>query len=423
MQVASLLTLEELSDSLYAAALRESADRSLRFVPDLEAQYRTFTLENSRRLIQTGQVLTLLIVLALALLRLVAAPSVDETIWTRVIWFLLVPICCAVTAVTWTERYTRWYRPVARVAMPIIATVLAASAAQSFASGHIESVVGLGVAMLAADLLIGALLLEGLILNTCVLAGFALGTLFSGGLDAGAWPLLATLLGLAGVGALASYSVEVTNRRHFLEQGLLREMAWRDGLTGLKNRRAFDDHLASMWRQAARDKDTIGLLLIDLDHFKAYNDACGHQRGDDCLRRVSQVIEKMVRRPFDMAARYGGEELVVVLYQMGSERTQATGEEIRRAVERLRIDHPQAQASPFVTVSVGAACVRPSIDRSPQGLVQLADEALYTAKQKGRNCVYFQQAEYATMSTGNFRRPVAPANPDEASGLDKVAGD
>jgi diguanylate cyclase (GGDEF)-like protein len=160
-----------------------------------------------------------------------------------------------------------------------------------------------------------------------------------------------------------------------------------------------------VWSQGVRERHPLGLLLVDIDHFKAYNDACGHQQGDECLRRVGAVLEGFARRPLDMVARYGGEELVVVLYQAGAERVLEIAEDLRRSVERLRIEHPNSPASPFVTVSVGAACVRPSAERSPEGLVQLADEALYAAKHGTRNCVRFQQAEYATLSTGNFRQP------------------
>jgi diguanylate cyclase (GGDEF)-like protein len=166
----------------------------------------------------------------------------------------------------------------------------------------------------------------------------------------------------------------------------------------------------------------VGLLLVDIDHFKAYNDACGHQKGDECLRRIAEVIAGYARRPLDLVARYGGEELVVVLYHTGSERTQELAEDLRRSVERMRIEHPQSPTSAFVTVSVGAACVRAATDRSPEGLIQLADEALYTAKHATRNCVRFQQAEYATLSTGNFRKPWVRTGKDSNSAIDRAAG-
>lgn len=184
----------------------------------------------------------------------------------------------------------------------------------------------------------------------------------------------------------------------------LRQAATLDGLTGAVNRRGFDDHLAREWLRAQRAGRPLGLLLIDIDHFKTYNDACGHQSGDECLRRVAASVHTFARRPLDIAARYGGEELAVVLYGATSERTMEAAEQLRSAIERLRIDHPESPTSPFVTATIGAACVRPSGERSPAGLVQLADEALYAAKQNARNTVRFMLNEYETLSTGRFRR-------------------
>ena len=113
------------------------------------------------------------------------------------------------------------------------------------------------------------------------------------------------------VSAIVHRDMEVSHRHNFLETALIRTMASRDGLTGLMNRRALDDHLRRIWQQGLRDKRQVALLLIDIDHFKAFNDSYGHQARDSALREVAHVIDSSARRPFDLAARYGGEEFAV----------------------------------------------------------------------------------------------------------------
>jgi diguanylate cyclase (GGDEF)-like protein len=414
MQPVHHLNLDELPESPYAAALQESAERALRFPPDLEAGYRAFQLDNARGVVRTWIGLVLLVMFLAGTRRLLGEGAPEGAPSGGVYWFLLLPSWTILTAVTWSRRYAAWYRPVARVAIPLVTLLLAAPAARMLAHGHVEGAAGVAISVLASYLLIGALFVEALAVSGFALVGFLSGALGAVGPIPGFWPWAGLITVLAAVGALASYGFEKTGRKLFLESGLLREMVWRDGLTGLRNRRAFDDHLSAVWAQATRDKHTVGLLLVDIDHFKAYNDARGHQRGDQCLQQVAAVIKSFARRPLDMAARYGGEELVVVLYHPGSERTLEIAEDLRRAVERVRIEHPQSPTSQFVTVSVGAACVRPRPDRSAGGLVQLADEALYVAKHQARNCVHFQQSEYMTLDTGTFRGPaVRPPGPAE----------
>jgi diguanylate cyclase (GGDEF)-like protein len=159
-----------------------------------------------------------------------------------------------------------------------------------------------------------------------------------------------------------------------------------------------------MWQQGLRDRRSVALLLIDVDHFKAYNDRYGHQAGDHALRRVAQVVQGFARRPLDIAARYGGEEFVLALFDMTGEYVQELAEELRRAILALQITHEDSPTAPYVTASVGISVVRPKSDRSADGAVQLADEALYGAKRGGRNCVKVVDCDYALFTTGSFRR-------------------
>ena len=171
----------------------------------------------------------------------------------------------------------------------------------------------------------------------------------------------------------------------------LRALARLDGLTGIGNRRLFDERLTMEIRRATRRGPTLALLLIDVDRFKAYNDAIGHQMGDICLREIAQTIARHVRRPGDLAARYGGEEFAVVLANTNLVGATAIGETIRAAIERLAIPHPATGG--VVTISVGVATL-PSASGTAdaEALVKRADEALYRAKAAGRNGVHAEAA-------------------------------
>jgi diguanylate cyclase (GGDEF)-like protein len=188
------------------------------------------------------------------------------------------------------------------------------------------------------------------------------------------------------------------------------ETARRDGLTGIANRRTFDEHVDRVWSQAAREGRPLTLLLIDIDHFKAYNDRFGHQAGDECLRRVAWSLNSSARRPLDIAARYGGEEFALVLYDAGRQHAEEAARQIRAGIDALAIAHQASPAtSKRLTVSIGIACIHPMLDRSHFGFIQLADEALYAAKERGRNCIVIMDKEYGGLTTGSFRKDSAVA--------------
>jgi diguanylate cyclase (GGDEF)-like protein/PAS domain S-box-containing protein len=159
-----------------------------------------------------------------------------------------------------------------------------------------------------------------------------------------------------------------------------------DALTGISNRRRFDESLASEWRRALRDGDKLSLLLIDADHFKRYNDTYGHVRGDSCLKQIAEAALDVVLRPGDLVARYGGEEFAVVLPGTDENGARAVAEDICQAVRNRRLPH-EGNAPGIVTVSVGCATIVPQRGKSPQDLIESADQALYRAKGRGRNRV------------------------------------
>jgi two-component system, cell cycle response regulator len=170
----------------------------------------------------------------------------------------------------------------------------------------------------------------------------------------------------------------------------LRLLAHLDGLTKIANRRCFDDFFQHQWRRLSRTQQPLSLLMLDVDFFKLYNDFYGHQRGDDCLVEIAQTIQKIISRPTDLVARYGGEEFVIVLPETNEEGAIVIAQIIINAIYGLAIPHQASAISSHVTVSIGITSLIPVLDFSPDCLIDQADQALYLAKQQGRNCYCVQ---------------------------------
>lgn len=191
------------------------------------------------------------------------------------------------------------------------------------------------------------------------------------------------------IGAAGSYALEHANRTSFLERKLLVEIAELDGLTRLLNRQTFESRVHDAWRRAMSERRAVTVIMIDVDHFKLYNDSYGHQAGDECLRQVAAAVRSAVQmRPGDFVARYGGEEIIAVLSDRSTTDAKEIAQRIVREVAALDIPHASSMNGPCVSVSVGAATQLPPITSSYDAIVRLADGALYTAKRQGRNqCV------------------------------------
>jgi diguanylate cyclase (GGDEF)-like protein len=171
----------------------------------------------------------------------------------------------------------------------------------------------------------------------------------------------------------------------------LEQLATRDGLTGLANRRCFDDTLNAEWARALRQKQPLSLLMVDVDNFKSYNDANGHLGGDECLKRIATAVASEMRAN-DLVARYGGEEFAVILPNQSLKGAAIVAERIRCRVERLQVPN-FGTASGHVTVSIGAATAVASPDTNASELVRIADAALYRAKHMGRNRISLPVSE------------------------------
>ena len=159
-----------------------------------------------------------------------------------------------------------------------------------------------------------------------------------------------------------------------------------DAMTGIANRRRFDAALEREWRRCRRAGAPLSLLMIDVDHFKAYNDYCGHPQGDACLRQLAQLLVDTIKRPGDIVARYGGEEFVVLMPDIGTAGALAVANKLAAALRHADITHPRSPAGPRITISIGAATAR-NLNGKPAALVEFADRLLYAAKAAGRNQV------------------------------------
>lgn len=209
---------------------------------------------------------------------------------------------------------------------------------------------------------------------------------------------LGLMLGTGVFTVLASYRLERATRQSYLlvlREELRAETALRsadalalisqtDGLTQLANRRALDANLPLFWARALKRRKPLAALLVDIDHFKRFNDRFGHLAGDDCLRSVAGALRASLREG-DFIARMGGEEFLVLIEAASIASAQATAERLRLGVEELAIPHDGIAGRAIVTVSVGVALIEPGPDASPTSLIEAADAAMYEAKRKGRN--------------------------------------
>jgi diguanylate cyclase (GGDEF)-like protein/PAS domain S-box-containing protein len=181
---------------------------------------------------------------------------------------------------------------------------------------------------------------------------------------------------------------------------LLHEQALEDSLTGLPNRRQFTATLDREIRRARRNNGEISLLIADVDLFKLYNDTLGHQRGDDCLKRVAQILKATFRRPGELPARYGGEEFAVILPNCGPDFAMALAERLQRAMKEAHIVHPSSGVAPYLTFSIGIASERVRAGVNAKSLIQAADNALYRSKAEGRNRVTAGTMEHQDRNAG-----------------------
>ena len=367
---------------------------------DLERQFLLSYRAAARPWIRVSLVVALSTVLGFAIIDhwlLVGARLARPDLWR---FGLQLPLVLIMMVLTTPRLYLRWYQPAIQAAAPLfgVGTVLMAVEATPAQ-----------LPLVAARLLLAAFyfyFMLGLTFNAALRSNLLLiGAYAAAALLGAIAPTVATyslfvLLCANLIGGAGCYALEYANRVAFLERRRLAEVATHDGLTGLLNRAALEEQARSLWQHAQRAGEPVSVLLIDIDHFKAYNDHYGHQAGDHCLREVALAIRAAVRRrPLDVVARYGGEEIIALL--VGSDRADAASaaEQVLKAVTDLGIAHSASSTRPYLTVSVGVTTVGPGGEYSHESAVRLADIALYATKERGRDG--WSAHELAPAATGD----------------------
>ncbi len=192
------------------------------------------------------------------------------------------------------------------------------------------------------------------------------------------------------VEALVGFMFDISERKKNEEELLrlqreLEEFSYRDGLTGVSNRRMFDQVLVREWGSAYRNQQPLSVIMLDIDYFKEYNDHYGHQAGDDCLRRVAGLLDAVAARPRDLVARYGGEEFVLVLPETSAEAAYAMAERCSAALQSEMIPHSGSHVGEYLTVSLGVTTIVPQESDEQNEFMAEVDRLLYVAKREGRN--------------------------------------
>jgi len=299
---------------------------------------------------------------------------------------LQLPLVLIMLVLTSPRLYLRWYQPAIQVAAPLfgVGTVLMAVEATPAQLPLVAA--RLLLACFYFYFMLGLSFNAALRCNLLLIAAYAVAALSAAIVPTVAIYSLFALLCANVIGGAGCYALEYANRVAFLERRRLAEVATHDGLTGLLNRAALEEQARSLWQHAQVARVSVSVMLIDIDHFKAYNDRYGHQEGDRCLREVAVAIRNAARRrPLDVVARYGGEEIIAIL--VGGDRADAASaaDRVRKAVADLGIAHDASATRPYVTVSMGVATVDPGGDYSHERTVRLADVALYATKARGRD--------------------------------------
>jgi len=202
------------------------------------------------------------------------------------------------------------------------------------------------------------------------------------GFELGAVDYITKPFSIPVVNARVQTHVELKQQREILEN-----LSSIDGLTGIPNRRNFDEFLDRNWYFCMRASMAISLIMIDIDHFKKFNDHYGHLEGDECLKKVAATLKSCINRDTDMMARYGGEEFACILPATDIEGALSIAESMRKSIEALSITNAQSSTANYVTISLGVASVVPIKDLQAVTIIQHADRALYAAKRSSRNCV------------------------------------
>lgn len=400
-------SLGTVPDSPYAAELQRGPS-NLCFAPDVEREYLRAHLAKNHVLIRVTCALGALLSMGRGVEQITTGFMHGNTLLALA---FVVAASVLLTAIAWSTAFEQLFLPLARVLVPARNVVVAACMVAAAAHGQAEMLMMLPILLIGPFFFLGLSFRAGLVSGVITAASFVAHAIyFELPLPTMLRACAFLLVGLIAC-AVAARHLEKLARTSFLEARLISQLAQHDPLTGSKNRRVFDEHLSRLWPQAHADGRTIALLLVDVDHFKGYNDRYGHQAGDQVLRQIAQCLQRHVNRPLDVLSRYGGEEFVAVLYDVGAKQAMDIAARMRRSVEALAIEHKASSTFSAVTISIGVAVVEPTPGRTARGALQLADQALYAAKVGGRNRVeLMNDADYGMMVTGVFSKKARTAH-------------
>jgi diguanylate cyclase (GGDEF)-like protein len=372
------------------------------FSPELEAEFGRLQLAENRTLIR---------VVSLVAMLLAAVRGADQILlgtWTQLQlagFGVVMTVSVLLAAIAWSPWFQRLYLPCAQVLIPLRGSLIALMVASVAARGQLETLMLLPLLMVGPFLVFGLRFRTATVAVSLTICVYAIAAaLFGLPVPMMVRSCLLLMVVAAACGVVAR-TLERSARTRFLETHAMAELAQQDALTGVKNRRVFDEHLETFWLRAIKEERGMAILLIDGDHFKAYNDRYGHQAGDRALRRVAEMLQMFVTRPSDVLARYGGEEFAVLLYDVDGVTAEKVAAQMRKAVVAMGLEHRDSRLGQIVTISIGVAVVEPSPERRARGALQLADEALYRAKTMGRHRVeVLDPAAHKVLETGVFSK-------------------
>lgn len=399
-----------------ATSLNQQLQRGfpwMRFEPALEAAWRVDQFQDGVRSLRISIAILAGVLLVLFQVDHGVMPEISGRMPIIARFGVMVPFLGLALALTFVRRAEVWYPRTVSLLAPAVLVAIAWLGLWAWGLGEGRLFPRLILGMIAVYFVLGLPFrsaFAGNVIAIVAYVGLALAV---------AMPApqlihyLCVLLVSSTICAMGAYRLEQARRVAWLEGQLLAETALLDGLTGIHNRRRLDEHLQRVWQQCVREHRPIALVFGDIDHFKAYNDRYGHQAGDEALKAVAAVLARHARRPLDIAARFGGEEFAIVLFDTTREHALRAGEEILEEVRQLGIRHDASSAAPVLTISLGIACVVPVGRRSSAGLLQLADQALYAAKDGGRNQLRLLEGEYEHMKTGYFHRNLPGGGADQ----------
>lgn len=373
---------------------------NLHLDPDLEKEFERYYVSKHLSILRFGLIVSLVLFALLGIDDIWAAPVSKHEIW-GIRYGIMVPFFLISYALTYSRLFGKHLQTIMCFvqlfsgcgSIGIMAVLKPEEPANYFYFA------GLMLILFGNFTLFGLRWIQATAVSIALAAGYAVTVLFvqqpfQDGIEETAYLayinsnlyLLSTFLGSTVVGyVMERYKIVEFAQRKELERKneVMERLSYQDGLTGVSNRRAFDARIAEEWNWALRNARCVSLIMIDIDHFKLYNDTYGHQQGDECLRAVAGALRNSLKRSKDFIARYGGEEFAVILPETDEEGVQKLSEYLHQAVNDLRLGHESSRFG-IVTISAGAATAWPE-DGNYREMIEAADRALYESKSNGRN--------------------------------------